>query len=191
MGIPASSGVSICSSLSNLHCLLGIPAFSHPSLQRRRAACACPPQKSTDFLRPWLKTSSAAATAFSSTSWSTEGLLPLFLDTQWLATNFASFLARLPSLLGAPTNAFRLPRNGPFFSFVWKITKILLPLLVACFWTYLKRSKVSISTLLYRYTFPDNFPLQQSPFFPKSSRHHAALPGPSFTRQKRKSFAAA
>ena len=87
------------------------------------------------------------------------GLLPLLLDTQYPATRFATFLAWLTSLLGAPTNAFCLPQDGPFFfSLVLENWKILLPLLVDHFQMYLrqtfyspgsiKRSKIPTSTFI-------------------------------------------
>ena len=71
------------------------------------------------------------------------------------------------ALLGAPTNAFCLPRNGPFSLFVSKSWKILLPLLVEYFRMYLGqistssgsivRSKASTSTFCIATSFQEIF----------------------------------
>ena len=75
-----------------------------------------------------LTTSFAAAAAFFESCQGTAELLPLLPDTQYFATHRASFLAQLPLLLGVPTNAFCLPRDGPSSSL-----KIFWPLLVEFF----------------------------------------------------------
>ena len=95
MEVPASSDMSSCSSHS---VTVGISAFSWPSSRTRHADCACLPQRSTGFLRPWMMASFAAASAFSGSSLGTEELSPSLPDTKYDATRFAHSLAVLGHL---------------------------------------------------------------------------------------------
>ena len=103
-------------------------AFSQPSPRRRYVAFACLQQRTTDFLRSWMTTRFAAATAFSKSSRSTEGLCHYSLVLDVVPLVLPVFLHGHLPLLGALTSAFCSPRCGPFFSSVTRSWKILPPL---------------------------------------------------------------
>ena len=85
--------------------------FQHSFAASSKATSVYLPQ---NFLPPLLTENFAAASASSSFFRCKEGPLPLSLHNLCLANPFATFITKLPSLLGAPTNASCVPPNGQF-----------------------------------------------------------------------------
>ena len=197
MEIPPSSDIPSCSCDSvtltfRSSCLPSISVYPWPSHRKRHAAFTCLPQRPTGFLRPWMKASFAAASAFSRSSLGTEELSPSPLGTSYHASHVANFLALLPSFPNSPTIVLCLPRSGPL-SAVSKIWKISLPSLVEYFRMYLrktssfsgsiKRTKASMSTLVLTH-FSRYFPLPHDLSFqraPSNSLFFQTLLPLSFT----------
>ena len=102
---------------------------------------------STGFLPPLSTKSSAAAAASLPFFRSTEEPLLSFLGSSCLSDRFAASLAARRSFHCTPTNGFCLPPSGHFFSYVLKISKMLLPLLLACVRTYLRSTSESSGSI--------------------------------------------
>ena len=151
-------------------CLLGISAHRWPSPRTRHAAFACLPQRPAGFLRPWMTTSFAAATAFSKSSRGTEGLLPLFLDTQYHATILPTFLQGHLLSLALQTTPSGRHEMVLFFSFVSKSWKMLLPPLVE----YFRMCHLSIIYVLF--CSPSAAALTPSQFCATNTKRKSNLP---------------
>ena len=126
------------------------------------------------------------ATAFLESFQGTAGLLPLPLDTQCHATRFCHFPCMATLSPWCSNQRLLFATKWSLFSFVSKISKILLPLLVKYFKNVPQPSLFFYTPgpqhqLVYQHCFPDNSPLLSSPSFPISSTQHAALPGPLAT----------
>ena len=162
--------VPICTGTSNRSCNLVMPTFTSSlesrylsiSLAKPSKAILRPHQDPVVFFFFQMTTSFAEAGASVRCCRGTE-LLPWLLNTQGHTTRFARSLAVHRFFPDFPAIVFCLPRSGLAFPMCRRAGKMLQPLLVACFKTYLKEtsrfsgrsnlSTPSISTMIWAQLF--------------------------------------